>query len=102
MLVKLHLYSQAEGECQAFGNMDQPDLYYEYYPDKYPGRRGSMVPYDFRVLHAEMPQYLGNSQDSLDRVYYLHAIVQKVGCDLRVMLSKFFVEKLSFYSRRLK
>ena len=31
-----------------------------------------------RVLHAELPQYLGKSQESLDLLYYVHAIVTKV------------------------
>ena len=30
----------AEMEFEPFGNLDQPDLYYEYYPHVYPGRRG--------------------------------------------------------------
>jgi hypothetical protein len=40
LLIRLRLYTQAEAECQAFSNMDKPDLYYEAYQDKYPGRRG--------------------------------------------------------------
>ena len=43
---------------------------------------GSMVSFDFRVLHAELPQYQGKSQESLDRLYYLHAIVLKVYCQM--------------------
>ena len=39
---------------------------------------GSMVPFELRVIYAELPQYLGKSQESLDRLYYLLAIVRKV------------------------
>ena len=39
---------------------------------------GSMVPFSFRIVHAELPQYLGKTQESLDRLYYIYAIVQKV------------------------
>ena len=39
---------------------------------------GSMVPFAFRIMHAELPQYLGKTQESLDRLYYIYAIVQKV------------------------
>uniref|UniRef100_A0A452TB97 Trafficking protein particle complex subunit 12 n=1 Tax=Ursus maritimus TaxID=29073 RepID=A0A452TB97_URSMA len=61
-----------------FGNLDQPDLYYEYYPHVYPGRRGSMVPFSMRILHAELQQYLGNPQESLDRLHKVKAICSKI------------------------
>lgn len=40
LLVKLGLFQNAEVEFEPFGDLDQPDLYYEYYPHVYPGRRG--------------------------------------------------------------
>ncbi|ELU00092.1 hypothetical protein CAPTEDRAFT_136293, partial [Capitella teleta] len=40
LLIKLQLFSLAESECQAFGSMDTPDLYFEYYFDQFPGKRG--------------------------------------------------------------
>jgi len=40
--MKLRLYADAESECQAFGNLDSADLYYEFYPDTYGGRRGTV------------------------------------------------------------
>jgi len=45
-----------------------------------------MVSFDFRVLHAELPLYLGKSQESLDRLYYLHAIVLKVHSNITKVL----------------
>lgn len=42
LLVKLSLFQNAELELEPFGNLDQPDLYYEYYPTVYPGRQGSI------------------------------------------------------------
>uniref|UniRef100_A0A8B9HVI9 Trafficking protein particle complex subunit 12 n=1 Tax=Astyanax mexicanus TaxID=7994 RepID=A0A8B9HVI9_ASTMX len=42
LLVKLNLFQNAELEFEPFGNVDQPDLYYEYYPTVYPGRRASI------------------------------------------------------------
>ena len=77
--MKLRLYAHADSESQAFGTLDKPDLYYEYYRDTYPGRRGSMVPFEMRILHAVLPLYLGKTQESLDRLYYLYAITIKVG-----------------------
>ena len=47
---------------------------------------GSMVSFDMRVLHAELPQYLGKTQESLDRLHYLLAIVKKVNIPNNVLL----------------
>uniref|UniRef100_A0AAY4CY83 Trafficking protein particle complex subunit 12 n=1 Tax=Denticeps clupeoides TaxID=299321 RepID=A0AAY4CY83_9TELE len=78
LLTKLSLFQNAELEFEPFGNLDQPDLYYEYYPVIYPGRRGSMVPFSMRVLHAEMTQYLGRPQESLDRLHSMRSVCQKI------------------------
>ncbi|XP_043844120.1 trafficking protein particle complex subunit 12 [Dromiciops gliroides] len=78
LLVKLSLFQNAEMEFEPFGNLDQPDLYYEYYPHVYPGRRGSMVPFSMRILHAELQQYLGNPQESLDRLHNMKTICSKI------------------------
>ncbi|XP_063410110.1 trafficking protein particle complex subunit 12-like isoform X2 [Mytilus trossulus] len=78
LLMKLRYYSIAESEFQAFQNLDTPDLYYEYYPRMYPGRKGSMVPFGMRILHAELPHYLGRSHEALDRLYYVLAVAQKI------------------------
>ena len=40
LLFKLQMFSTAEVELEAFGSFNQPDLYYEFYPDTYPGRKG--------------------------------------------------------------
>ncbi|NWX81465.1 TPC12 protein, partial [Nothoprocta pentlandii] len=78
LLVKLNLFQNAEMEFEPFGNLDQPDLYYEYHPQVYPGRKGSMVPFSMRILHAELPQYLGNPQESLDRLHSMKIICAKI------------------------
>ncbi|KAJ3613677.1 hypothetical protein NHX12_019923, partial [Muraenolepis orangiensis] len=39
LLCKLNLFQSAELEMEPFGNLEQPDLYYEFYPAVYPGRR---------------------------------------------------------------
>ncbi|XP_070589036.1 trafficking protein particle complex subunit 12 [Erythrolamprus reginae] len=78
LLVKLSLYQNAEMEFEPFGNLDQPDLYYEYYPHVYPGRKGSMVPFSMRILQAELQQYLGNPQESLDGLHSMKTICTKI------------------------
>ncbi|XP_072545233.1 trafficking protein particle complex subunit 12 [Salminus brasiliensis] len=88
LLVKLNLFPNAEMEFEPFGNLDQPDLYYEYYPTVYPGRRGSMVPFSMRVLHAELPQYLNKPQESLDRLHSMRSVCQKILANLEEGLAE--------------
>ncbi|GFR21939.1 trafficking protein particle complex subunit 12 [Trichonephila clavata] len=78
LFVKLHHFSYAEVEGAAFGDLDKPDLYYEFYPDVYKGKRGTMVPFPLRLLLAELPQYQGNSQIALDNLYQILNVIQKV------------------------
>uniref|UniRef100_A0A673VA17 Trafficking protein particle complex subunit 12 n=1 Tax=Suricata suricatta TaxID=37032 RepID=A0A673VA17_SURSU len=88
LLVKLGLFQNAEMEFEPFGDLNQPDLYYEYYPQVYPGRRGSMVPFSMRILHAELQQYLGNPQESLDRLHRVRAVCSKILANLEQGLAE--------------
>ncbi|XP_023564105.1 trafficking protein particle complex subunit 12 isoform X1 [Octodon degus] len=88
LLVKLGLFQNAEMEFEPFGNLDQPDLYYEYYPHVYPGRRGSMVPFSMRILHAELQQYLGNPQESLDRLHGVKTVCSQILANLEQGLAE--------------
>ncbi|KAK7152463.1 hypothetical protein R3I93_010627 [Phoxinus phoxinus] len=88
LLVKLNLFPNAELEFEPFGNLDHPNLYYEYYPTVYPGRRGSMVPFSMRVLHAELPQYLQKPQDTLDRLHRIKSVCQKILSNLQEGLAE--------------
>ncbi|XP_042598803.1 trafficking protein particle complex subunit 12 [Cyprinus carpio] len=88
LLVKLNLFQNAELELEPFGNLDHPNLYYEYYPTVYPGRRGSMVPFSMRVLHAELPQYLQKPQETLDRLHGIKSVCQKILSNLQEGLAE--------------
>ncbi|XP_061897774.1 trafficking protein particle complex subunit 12 isoform X1 [Entelurus aequoreus] len=74
LLTKLKLFQNAELEFDPFGDLDQLDLFYEFYPTIYPGRRGSMVPFSMRLLHAELPQHLAKPQEALDRLHNLKTV----------------------------
>ena len=78
LLVKLRQFSVADVEAEPFGDLDRPDLYFEYYQDMYKNRRGSMVPFEFRVLVSELPQFLGKHHEALDRLHALLSIVRRV------------------------
>ncbi|XP_010627402.1 trafficking protein particle complex subunit 12 isoform X2 [Fukomys damarensis] len=88
LLVKLGLFQNAEMEFEPFGNLDQPDLYYEYYPHVYPGRKGSMVPFSMRILHAELQQYLGSPQESLDRLHCIKTVCSQILVNLEQGLAE--------------
>jgi len=88
LMVKLRLLTQAEAEMEAFSNFDTPDLYFEYHQDIFPLRRGSMVPFGMRLLHAELPQLCGHAQESLDRLYYIQTVISKMLTNLRTGLSE--------------
>nr|CAD7572578.1 unnamed protein product [Timema californicum] len=78
LLVKLRSFSLAEVESEPFGDLDRPDLYFQFYPELYGGRLGSMVPFAFRLLIAELPQYTGKYKDALNKLHILLATVRKV------------------------
>lgn len=85
MLVQLKQFSTVEVEAEAFGDLDRPDLYYEYYSRMEPNNHdsatpkyGSMVPFGLRLLIAELPQYLGKHHEAIDRLHQLLAIIDKI------------------------
>ncbi|KAK7869569.1 hypothetical protein R5R35_003362 [Gryllus longicercus] len=80
--VKLRSFSLAEVESEPFGNLDQPDLYFQFYPELYGGRMGSMVPFSFRLLLAELPQYSTKYQDAFNRLHELLATIRKILANL--------------------
>lgn len=86
LLVKLRSFSLAEVESEPFGDLDRPDLYFQFYPELYGGRVGSMVPFTFRLLVAELPQYLSKHQEALNCLHALLATVRKILCNLEAGL----------------
>ena len=43
LLVYLGLYKEAESELEEFGELVNPDLYYQHHTHSYPGRRGKVI-----------------------------------------------------------
>lgn len=41
-----------------------------------------MIPFGLRMLNAELPQYLGRSEDSVQNLYKILSVVQNVLKDL--------------------
>lgn len=78
LFAKQRKFAYAEVEGDAFGDLDKPDLFYEFYPDTYPGKRGSMVPFAMRLLLAELPQFQGNHCTALNSLYKLLNVVHRI------------------------
>jgi len=78
LLVKLRQFSVAEAEAAAFGDLDSPDLFYQYYPELYPNRRGSIVPWSLRLLLAELPMYNNKQVPAMNKLFYLLRTVRKM------------------------
>ncbi|GFR99819.1 trafficking protein particle complex subunit 12-like, partial [Elysia marginata] len=88
LMVKLRMHDAAEAEMRAFQTLDTPDLYFQFYANTYPGRRGSMVSFAMRLLHAELPLLCGRSQETLDRLYYMLAVCTRIKSNLTSDLSE--------------
>ena len=79
LLLKLKQFNTVETEASSFGSLENCDLYYQYYPELHGEERlGTMVPFGFRVLLAELPLHLGKPLEAMDRLYALLARVDRL------------------------
>ncbi|CAG7828460.1 unnamed protein product [Allacma fusca] len=79
LLVRIREFSHADDEIKAFKDFENPDMYFEYYPELYNhGNKGSLVPFHFRLLAAEIPQYMRKISDTLDKLTHILSIVQQI------------------------
>lgn len=76
--MKLKLFKEAEQELKQFENFEKSEFFYEYYPDYYPNRKGSMVAFGFRMLNAETAHYLGRPDESLSNLHKILRIVENI------------------------
>jgi trafficking protein particle complex subunit 12 len=78
LLLKLGLFDLCQTEASNFGMLNRPDMFYEFYPDMYKEKRGSMVCFSFRLLLADLPQYLNKPKQSIDRLVYMNSITEQI------------------------
>ncbi|KAL6227800.1 hypothetical protein ACLB2K_001756 [Fragaria x ananassa] len=76
-LTKLRRFTDAAAEIDSLEDLNSLRYKYEGYPDVYPGRVGSMVPFSLRWMYALIPMKLGRRQDGLDRLYVLLDFVRR-------------------------
>ena len=78
LMLRLKQFTTVETEAAAFGNLDNVDLYYQHYPEQHGDRQGTMAPFGFRILLAELPLHLGKPLEAMDRLYSLLAKVDRI------------------------
>lgn len=79
LLVKLGLFELVNSEAEAFQQLTRPDVYYDFYPEMYNGRTGSMASFSFRLLLAELPLYTaGQEKVALDNLSNVGAICKQI------------------------
>ncbi|XP_050312363.1 trafficking protein particle complex subunit 12-like isoform X2 [Anthonomus grandis grandis] len=83
LLVKSKAFNIAQAEAEPFGQLEKPDVFYQFYPDMYGGRPGSMASFSFRLLLAELPMHSGKSTESLTKLFSVLATVRKMISNLK-------------------
>ncbi|KAJ0233511.1 Tetratricopeptide repeat [Hirschfeldia incana] len=76
-LAKLRRSDEASRELDSLHDLDGEHYRYESFPEIYPNRKGSMVPFSLRWVYALVPIKLGNRQEGLDRLYTLLDFVRE-------------------------
>ncbi|CAH1107199.1 unnamed protein product [Psylliodes chrysocephalus] len=78
LLVKTKAFNVASAEAEPFGHFDKPDMYFQFYPDMYGGRPGSMASFSFRLLLAELPMHCSKAKESIMRLFNILATIRKI------------------------
>ncbi|KAH1002411.1 hypothetical protein HUJ04_008499 [Dendroctonus ponderosae] len=78
LLVKTKSLAVAQAEAQPFSQLEKPDIFYQYYPEMYGGRTGSMASFSFRLLLAELPMHAGKPKDALRRLFCMWAAIKRM------------------------
>jgi hypothetical protein len=76
--VKICAWKIASKEALAWDDLDHPDLYMQWYKELYGNKYGSLVPFGFRLLLAELPQYVTPSTNVYKKLFEVLIGVRKV------------------------
>ncbi|XP_025409865.1 trafficking protein particle complex subunit 12 [Sipha flava] len=78
LLVKICAWKIASKEALAWDDLDHPDLYMQWYKELYGNKYGSLVPFGFRLLLAELPQYVTPSTNVYKKLFEVLIGVRKI------------------------
>lgn len=68
----------ASKEALAWDDLDRPDLYMQWYKELYGNKQGTLVPFSFRLILAELPQYTTSSNNVYKKLFEVLTCVKKV------------------------
>lgn len=51
---------------------------FQFYPDLYENRTGSLVPFSLRLLIAELPMHVNKPEEAMDRLYAMLSVIEQV------------------------
>lgn len=83
LMLRIKLHEPLIREAEQFGDCTKPDMFYQFYPESYENRPGSLVPFSLRLLLAEIPGHVGKPDESMDRLYAMLDIIQQMLSNLR-------------------
>jgi len=77
-LVNLRLYQLALAELDKLGDLNRQEYTYEYHQGLFPGMSGMMIPFELRVLWANLPGWMKHQNTSIERITLLALECQKI------------------------
>ncbi|XP_037296566.1 trafficking protein particle complex subunit 12 isoform X1 [Manduca sexta] len=83
LMLRIKLHEPLAREAEPFGDCCKPDMFYQFYPEIYENRTGSLVPFSLRLLLAELPGHLGKPEEAVGRLYAMLDVIQTMLSNLR-------------------
>ncbi|XP_050355869.1 trafficking protein particle complex subunit 12 isoform X2 [Nymphalis io] len=82
VMCRIKLYEPLMKEAEPFGDLSKPDMFYQFYPDSYENRTGSLVPFSLRLLIAELPMHVNKPDEAMDRLYAMLDVIEQMVANL--------------------
>ncbi|KAI8578278.1 hypothetical protein K450DRAFT_248065 [Umbelopsis ramanniana AG] len=107
-LVNLRLYQLALAELDKLGDLNRQEYTFEYHQGLFPGKSGIMIPFELRVLSANLPGLMKHYNASIERLTILAMECQRLNSkedtelwrkrevSLYIMLANFLLEIKDF------
>jgi len=81
----------ASKEALAWDDLDRPDLYMQWYKELYGNKQGTLVPFSFRLILAELPQYTATSNNVYKKLFEVLTCVKKVCTKTSIFYYQIFI-----------